>query len=183
MPELPAARRARYQSAFGLSPYDAAVITTNGSAYFDAAMAAGGAGADAKRTASLFSKIALRELKKAPDMLESRDPTQLARVVALVSEGQITSQNAEQVYERHLQTGQAIDEIVAQLGLKAMGDAAELGEVIDRVIEANPAAVADFHAGKAQAVKFLTGQAMKETRGQANPQVLQRLLEERLSRS
>ena len=104
-------------------------------------------------------------------------------VVALQAAGDITSQNAEQVYERHLQTGQAVDDIVSELGLKAMTDSSALTEVIERVIEANPAAVADFHAGKVQAVKFLTGQAMKETRGQASPQVLQQLLEERLSRS
>jgi len=183
MPELPAARRARYQSSFGLSAYDAGVIATSGGAYFDAAMAAGGGTADPKRAASLFSKIALREMKTTPDVLQSRDPTQLARVVTMVSAGDITSQNAEQVYERHLQTGQTADEVVADLGLKAMTDTSALGEVIDRVVAANPAAVADFHAGKVQAVKFLTGQAMKETRGQASPLVLQQMIEERLSRS
>jgi aspartyl-tRNA(Asn)/glutamyl-tRNA(Gln) amidotransferase subunit B len=183
MPELPAARRARYVASFGLSPYDASVITSAGGAYFDAAMNAAAAGADAKRSASLFSKIALREQKTAPDILESRDPTQLARVSELVGEGAISSSNGEQVYQRHLQTGEAVDAIVAELGLSQISDSSALVEVVDRVIAANPAAVADFHAGKLQALKFLTGQAMKETRGQANPAVLQDLLEERLSRS
>ena len=181
MPELPSTRRARYQSTFGLSSYDAGVIASSGGPYFDAAMAGGGT--DAKRAASLFSKIALREMKTTADVLESRDPTQLARAVALAASGDITSQNAEQVYERHLQTGQTVDEIVAELGLKAMTDTSALADAVERVVEANPSAVADFHAGKVQAVKFLTGQAMKETRGQANPAVLQQMLEERLSRS
>jgi aspartyl-tRNA(Asn)/glutamyl-tRNA(Gln) amidotransferase subunit B len=183
MPELPAARRARYQSSYGLSAYDAGVITSSGGAYFDAALAAGGDAIDPKRAASLFSKIALREMKTSPDVLESRDPTQLVRVVALLAGGDITSQNAEQVYERHLQTGEAADAIVAELGLKAMTDSSALAEVVERVVAANPAAVADFHAGKVHAVKFLTGQAMKETRGQASPQLLQQIFEERLSRS
>jgi len=78
LPELPAARRERYQSSFGLSVYDAGVIAGSGGTYFDAAMASGGV--DAKRAASLFSKIALREMKSSPNLLESRDPTQLARI-------------------------------------------------------------------------------------------------------
>jgi aspartyl-tRNA(Asn)/glutamyl-tRNA(Gln) amidotransferase subunit B len=181
MPELPQARRARYQSAFGLSPYDAAVIATSGAGYFDAAMSAT-EGNDPKRIVSLYSKIALRELKSQPDLLASRDPAQLARVAALASAGDISSQNAEQVYERHLRTGEPVDSIVAELGLSQISDSAALAEVIERVVAANPAAVADYRAGKVQAVKFLTGQAMKETRGQANPAVLQQLLEERLGR-
>ena len=181
MPELPAARRARYRDSLGLSAYDAAVIAASGGAYFDAAMAGASEGA-AKRTASLYSKIALRELKTQPDLLAARDPAQLARVSALVAAGEISSSNAEQVYERHLRSGEAVDEIVAALGLSQISDSAALTEVIERVVAANPAAVADFRAGKLQAVKFLTGQAMRETRGQANAGVLQRLLEERLLR-
>ncbi|MEO6349466.1 MAG: Asp-tRNA(Asn)/Glu-tRNA(Gln) amidotransferase subunit GatB [Candidatus Limnocylindrales bacterium] len=179
MPELPSARRARYQSDFGLSAYDASVITSAGGAYFDAAMATG-SGLDPKRTASLFSKIALRELKTQPDLLGSRDPAQLARASALVAAGDISSSNAEQVYERHLRTGETVDAIVAELGLSQINDSIALAEVVERVVAANPAAVADFKAGKFQAVKFLTGQAMKETRGQANAAVLQEMLEERL---
>jgi aspartyl-tRNA(Asn)/glutamyl-tRNA(Gln) amidotransferase subunit B len=182
MPELPAARRARYRSEFGLSAYDALVIATAGGGYFDAAMASE-RGLDAKRTASLFSKIALRELKAQPDLLGVRDPVQLGRVSALVAAGDISSSNAEQVYERHLRTGEPVDSIVAELGLRQISDSSALAEVIERIVHANPAAVADYRAGKIQAVKFLTGQAMKETRGQANAATLQQLLEERLRRS
>jgi len=181
MPELPQARRARYRDSLGLSAYDAAVIAASGGAYFDAAMVGGSEGT-AKRTASLFSKIALRELKTQPDLLSARDPAQLAQAAALAASGEISSSNAEQVYERHLRTGEAVDAIVAELGLSQISDSAALTEVIERVVTANPAAVADFRAGKVQAVKFLTGQAMKETRGQANPAALQQLLEERLQR-
>jgi aspartyl-tRNA(Asn)/glutamyl-tRNA(Gln) amidotransferase subunit B len=119
-------------------------------------------------------------LKTAPELLTSRDPAQLARASELVASGAISSQNAEQIYERHLQTGEAVDAIVAELGLSQITDSAALADVIERVVAGNPSAVADYRAGKVQAVKFLTGQAMKETRGQANPAVLQQLLEERL---
>ncbi|MGI8999506.1 MAG: Asp-tRNA(Asn)/Glu-tRNA(Gln) amidotransferase subunit GatB, partial [Candidatus Limnocylindria bacterium] len=181
MPELPHARRARYRESLGLSAYDAAVIASSGGAYFDVAMI-GGSESTAKRTASLFSKIALRELKAQPDLLSSRDPAQLARASALSASGEISSSNAAQVYERHLRTGETVDGIVAELGLSQISDSGALADVIDHVVAANPAAVADFRAGKLQAVKFLTGQAMRETRGQANAAVLQQLLEERLQR-
>ncbi|MEX2547551.1 MAG: Asp-tRNA(Asn)/Glu-tRNA(Gln) amidotransferase subunit GatB [Chloroflexota bacterium] len=182
MPELPQARRTRYQSELGLSAYDATVIAGSGGAYFDAAMGSG-QDADPKRLASLFSKIALRELKTQPDLLSTRDPAQLARVSELAASTEISSSNAEQVYERHLRTGETVDAIVAELGLSHISDSGALIDVIERVLAANPAAVADFRAGKLQAVKFLTGQAMKETRGQANAATLQQLLEERLQRS
>jgi aspartyl-tRNA(Asn)/glutamyl-tRNA(Gln) amidotransferase subunit B len=181
MPELPAARRVRYQADYGLSAYDASVIVSSGSDYFDAALRAID-GADPKRTTSLYSKLALRELKASPGLLAQRDPAQLARVSILVSRGELTSQNAEQVYARHLQTGEAVDAIVAELGLRSISDRGALTEAVERVVEANPAAVADYDAGKTQAVKFLVGQVMKETRGQADAATVQQLLEERLAR-
>ena len=179
MPELPQARRARYKADYGLSPYDAAVIVASGGDYFDAAMRAGN-GADPKRTASLYSKLALRELKTSPGLLSERDPAQLTRVSALIAGGELTSQNAEQVYARHLQSGEPVDTIVAELGLRSISDRGALTEAVERVVGANPAAVADYAAGKTTAIRFLVGQAMKETRGQADAATLQQLLEERL---
>jgi aspartyl-tRNA(Asn)/glutamyl-tRNA(Gln) amidotransferase subunit B len=179
MPELPQARRDRYQADYSLSAYDASVIVASGGDYFDAAMRAGD-GADPKRAASLYSKLALRELKSAPDLLTQRDPSQLGRVAALIASGELTSQNAEQVYARHLQSGEPVDTIVAELGLRSISDPGALGEAVERVVAANPAAVADYTAGKTAAMKFLVGQVMKETRGQADAATVQQLLEERL---
>jgi aspartyl-tRNA(Asn)/glutamyl-tRNA(Gln) amidotransferase subunit B len=184
MPELPQARRARYVAEYRLSAYDAAVIVSSGGDYFDAAVRAGGTtmgAAEAKRAASLYSKIALRELKSNPALLSERDPAQLARVSALIATGELTSQNAEQVYARHLQDGLAVDAIVAELGLRSISDRGALAEAIERVVAANPNAVADYAGGKTQAVKFLVGQVMKETRGQADAATVQQLLEERLA--
>jgi aspartyl-tRNA(Asn)/glutamyl-tRNA(Gln) amidotransferase subunit B len=181
MPELPQARRARYVADYGLSSYDAAVIVASGGDYFDAALRASD-GTDPKRAASLYSKLALRELKTSPGLLADRDPAQLARVVAMVGGGDLTSQNAEQVYARHLQTGEPVDTIVAELGLRSISDRSALADAVERVVAANPAAVADYAAGKTQAVKFLVGQVMRETRGQADAVTVQQLLEERLAR-
>jgi len=179
MPELPAARRARYRSDYGLSAYDAAVIVDTGSAYFDSAMSYVPS-PDPKVAASLYSKIALRERSSVPNLLDIRPGQELAIASNTRTTGELSSQNAEDVYLEHLRSGESVSSIVAAKGLRQISDSAALGEVIERVLAANPAAVADVRAGKEQALKFLTGQVMKETRGQANAAVVAQLLGERL---
>jgi len=179
MPELPAARRARYREQFGLSAYDAAVIVAAAGDYFQAAMAADPP-PDPKLAASLLSKIALREQKSEPDILGRRSGAELAALVNLRNAGELSSQNAEEVYGEHLRTGESVASIIAVRGLRQISDQSALGAVIEEVIAANPAAVADVRGGKEQALKFLTGQVMKQTRGQADAALVQRLLGERL---
>jgi len=179
MPELPAARRARYRSDFGLSAYDAAVIVDAGGAYFDSAMRFRPT-PDAKVAASLFSKIALREKGTIPNLLDIRPGSELAIASNTRTSGALSSQNVEEVYAEHLLTGNTIEQIVVAKGLRQISDSSELSSVIERVLAANPAAVADVRAGKLQALKFLTGQVMKETRGQADATVVAQLLGERL---
>ena len=105
---------------------------------------------------------------------------QLGRLVRLVAEGAISGTNAKQVFERHATSGEPVDEIVADLGLAQISDRDALVGIIDEVLAANPAAVADVRAGKGQASGFLVGQVMKATRGQAQASVVQALLRERL---
>jgi aspartyl-tRNA(Asn)/glutamyl-tRNA(Gln) amidotransferase subunit B len=179
LPELPAARRERYRSALGLSAYDATVIAASPGGYFDAAVAAVPVSA-VKRVAGLYSKIALRELKARPGLLDERDPAQLARVAGLVSAGELSSQNAEEVYSRHLETGEAVESIVSQLGLHQISDSDALNEIVDQVLAANESAVTDYRSGKEAALRFLVGQVMHHTRGQANATVVGQMLEGRL---
>ena len=181
LPELPATKRERYATDYGLSPYDAAVIAASAAAYFDAAVS-DSRRPDPKQVASMLSKIGLREQKSEPDLLTRRSGTELAAVVAMRAGGEISSQNAEEVYAEHLRSGRAVAEIVSERGLRQINDADALGGAIDKVISANPAAVADYNAGKTVVVKFLVGQVMKETRGQADAVAVQQLLEERLAR-
>jgi aspartyl-tRNA(Asn)/glutamyl-tRNA(Gln) amidotransferase subunit B len=180
LPELPATRRARYVADFGLSPYDAAVLSAAAPAYFDAAMASQPR-PDPKTAASLLTKVGLRAQKSDPDLLLSRPAGELAALVRLRTAGELSSQNAEEVYGRHLATGEPVAAIVLELGLTQITDTAALSEVVERVIAANPAAVADVRAGKPQAIKFLVGQVMRETRGQAKAESVQALLEQRLA--
>jgi aspartyl-tRNA(Asn)/glutamyl-tRNA(Gln) amidotransferase subunit B len=180
MPELPAARRERYRIDYGLSAYDAAVIVAAAGAYFEDAVT-DSRRPDAKQVASMLSKIGLREQKTAPDLLSTRPGAELAAVVALKAAGEITSQNAEDVYAEHLRSGRGVADIVAERGLRSISDRGALTEAVDKVIAANAAAVADYHAGKTVVVKFLLGQVMKETRGQADAVTVEKLIVERLA--
>ena len=108
------------------------------------------------------------------------DPAALATLVGLVADGSLNRTSARQVLDAHVQTGEGIDAIVARLGLRQISDTAALGAIVDEVIAANPSAVADVCAGKAQAIGFLVGQVMKATRGQANATVAQAALRDRL---
>ncbi|MEP7379083.1 MAG: Asp-tRNA(Asn)/Glu-tRNA(Gln) amidotransferase subunit GatB [Chloroflexota bacterium] len=176
MPELPAAKRIRYRTDYGL--LDGLVADVGGD-YFDSALRFDPP-PDPKVAASLFSKIALRERNNVPNLLDIRPGAELALASNLRTSGAISSQNVEEVYAEHLRTGTPVNDIVAAKGLRQMNDSSELAAVIDKVIAANEAAAADVRAGKDQALKFLTGQVMKETRGQANAAVVAQLLGERL---
>ena len=179
MPELPAARRDRYVSEYGLATADAVIIAAAASPYFDQAMAAL-PGLDARRVASLYTEVALRARKDRPDLLDVREPSQLARVAQLAAAGELTGSNAKEVYQRHLETGESVDSIVAASGLKRISDTGALRTRAQAVIDANPAAVADVQAGKVQAIGFLTGQVMQQTRGQADAATVGALLRELL---
>ena len=179
LPELPAARRERYRSDLGLSAYDAGVLVGEPGAteLFEAALAADPS-LPAKKVANWVSGEYLR-LAKSGDPGKV-GPSDLAALVRLVEDGQISGTSAKSVFERHFGSGEPVGDIVAREGLRQISDEGALGEAVDRVLAANPDAVADVRAGKRQAIGFLTGQVMRQTRGQANAAAVQRLIEERL---
>ncbi len=179
LPELPAARRERYVSALGLSAYDAGVIVVSGSDYFERATSSR-PGLDARRIASLYTEVALRATKSDPALLDDRDPGELGRVVELLAAGDLTAANAKEVYQRHLETGESVDALVAEAGFQRISDTGALRGVVEQVLAANPSAVADVQAGKTQALGFLTGQVMRQTRGQADAATVGALLRELL---
>jgi aspartyl-tRNA(Asn)/glutamyl-tRNA(Gln) amidotransferase subunit B len=108
------------------------------------------------------------------------DPGALAAIVRLVAEGSINRTTGRAVLDAHVESGEPVDAIVERLGLHQISDADALGTVVDDVLAANPAAVADVRAGKGQAIGFLVGQVMKATRGQANAAVAQAAIRARL---
>jgi aspartyl-tRNA(Asn)/glutamyl-tRNA(Gln) amidotransferase subunit B len=107
-------------------------------------------------------------------------PDELAKLVRLVDDGELSGTNAKEVFARHAESGRPVADLVSEAGLRQISDESALREAIRYVLDANPGAVVDVRAGKAQAVKFLTGQVMKATRGQANPQLVNDVLKKKL---
>ena len=186
LPELPAARRARYRDELGLSPYDAAVIVADEtmSAAFEALRVAG-PDLPPKELANFVSgdygRVAKESAERTAAGLVGRaDAASLVHVLREVLAGHLSRPNAKEVVALHVASGRPAAELVAEHGFTQISDAGALGAILDQVLDANPAAVADYRAGKAQAAGFLTGQVMKATRGQANAALVQAALRERL---
>ena len=180
LPELPATRRTRYQQAYGLSAYDAGVLVNDAAAtdLFEGALAAGRA-VPAKLLANWVTGEYMRLAKGADG---SVDPAELAALLELVEWGELSGTNAKEVFAEHYATGRRVSAIIETRGLHQISDAGALGAAVDQVLEANPAAVADYRAGKGAAVGFLVGQVMKATRGQANAAMVAAALRERLDK-
>ena len=181
MPELPSARRARYRDAYGLSAYDASVLVgePQAAALFEATIAAGN-DLSAKSVANWVTGEYLRLRNAADGPPPTVDPAQLAGVVRAVDAGELSRSNAKEVIEAHAATGQPAADIISQRGFRQISDTASLGAAVDAVLSANAAAVADYRAGRQQAIGFLVGRVMKATKGQANAAVVQDVVRERL---
>jgi aspartyl-tRNA(Asn)/glutamyl-tRNA(Gln) amidotransferase subunit B len=181
LPELPRVRRQRFVETYGLPFYDADLLTGDRALadFFEEAVRLH---ANPKPIANWILSELLRELGGDAGAVTGAPirPAHLARLVALVDDGTISGKIAKDVFERMWRSGDDPDAIVRRDGLTQVADETALGAVVERVIAANPGAVADFRKGKKQSVAFLVGQVMKATQGKANPQLVNRLLAERL---
>ena len=178
MPELPAARRVRYETQLGLSAYDASVLAADPDAtmLFEATIATrdGGAGVTPKAAANWVSGEYLRLRKVAIDDAPIQvNAMELATIIRAVEDGMLSRSNGKEVLELHATTGAAASTIIVERGYRQITDTDAVGAAVDAVLAANPAAIADYRAGKEQAVGFLVGQVMKATRGQANAALVQ----------
>ena len=155
LPELPAARRARYRDELGLSAYDADVLVADAAAttVFEAALAADPA-LPAKKLANWVSGEYLRLAKGEDRELDMTNlgGEQMAAVVRLVEDGEVSGTNAKEVLVRVARSGRGVAEIVAEAGFKQISDSDALQAVVDEVIAENPAAVADILAGEKKAI-------------------------------
>jgi aspartyl-tRNA(Asn)/glutamyl-tRNA(Gln) amidotransferase subunit B len=185
MPELPAARRARFETELGLSGYDAAQLTMAraGSDYFEQVAALLPEG-----QAKLAANWVLGELSAALnrdeiDIGESPvRPAALAALIARIIDGTISNKMARDVFTA-MWTGESNgdpDAIIEARGLKQISDSGAIGAMIDEVLAANPAIIEEFRAGKQKAFNSLVGQVMKAAKGKANPQQVNDLLKEKL---
>jgi aspartyl-tRNA(Asn)/glutamyl-tRNA(Gln) amidotransferase subunit B len=182
IPELPDARKARYTSEFGLSSYDAEVITSSKKLadFFEESL---GYTQDAKAVANWIMGDLLGYLNANALELEGVKITGqgLGEMIGLMEKGTISSKIAKTVFKEMLESGKRPQQIVEEQGLVQISDEGAIAEVVSRIVEANPQSVEDFKAGKEKAIGFLVGQVMKETKGKANPALVNKLLLERLN--
>jgi aspartyl-tRNA(Asn)/glutamyl-tRNA(Gln) amidotransferase subunit B len=183
LPELPDARRNRFTTEYGLSAYDADILTTDKAVadYFEACVQVY---PEAKTFSNWITGELFRLLKEAEIGIEEVKvtPAALAELLTLVEKGTINQNTAKAVLGEMFKSGRAAAEIVAEKGLAQISDADELGRIVDQVITANPDEVTEYRAGKERLLGWFVGQVMKATRGQANPQLVTSLLKEKLQR-
>jgi aspartyl-tRNA(Asn)/glutamyl-tRNA(Gln) amidotransferase subunit B len=181
LPELPDARKERFMEKFDLSSYDALVLTTSRQMadYFDAAVRNG---ADAKLVANWIMGDLSKHLNlENKDISESLVTAEnLATMVTLISKGTISSKIAKTVFEQMWKTGDDPEKIVKEKGLVQITDTKAIEEIVDAVIAANPKPVEDYKSGNAKSIGFLVGQVMKQSKGKANPSLVNELLKGKL---
>ena len=181
LPELPAARTQRFQQDHGLSAYDAAQVSaTRGDA--DAFEALVAAGVPAKVAANWMSgDVAALANEHHLSLAESGlGVGGLARLLNLLVEGVINGPTAKELLAEIYVAGGDADALVRSRGLAQVSDTAELTALVEEAIRDNAGAAADFQGGKDAALGRLVGAVMKATRGKAQPQLVDRLLRERL---
>jgi len=184
MPELPEAMKARFEADYGLSAYDAAALTASldTARYFEAVVAAVGK-AGAKPAANwVMGEVAARLNKEGLEIIASPvSSAQLAGVLARILDNTISNKIAKDVFEALWNgEGKDADGIIEAKGLKQITDTGAIEAIIDEVLAANPKSVEEFRAGKEKAFNALVGQAMKATKGKANPQQVNDLLKKKL---
>ncbi len=182
LPELPAARRARFMEAHALSAYDADLLTGSRALadYFEAAVAGCG---KPKAAANWVLNELLRELPGDDERAIAACPVppgNLARLITLIEDGTISGRIAKDVFEKMYRSGEDAQSIVSREGLTQVADAGVLAAKIDEVLSTNPKVVKDYRAGKKAALGFLVGQVMKSTDGKANPALVNKILTEKL---
>ena len=181
MPELPAAMKARLEAKFGLSSYDASSLTASRE-LADYFMVAVDAGAEPKQTANWVMGSLSAKLNSEDKYLSSSpiSAQQLAQLLKRISDATISNNAAKQVFEAMWLGEGEVDSIIAAKGLKQESDNGAIEAIIDEVLAANAAMVDEFKAGKEKAFNALVGQAMKASKGKANPAQVNDILKKKL---
>ena len=178
MPELPRLMAERFQKDYGLPAYDAAMVTQNKvfASYFeDAAKACG----QPKLVANWMMGEISRRLNSDDKGIVVSAAT-LAQLITRIADGTISNNGAKQVFESLWTEGGSVDTLIESKGLKQMSDTGELERILDEVLAANAKSVEEYRAGKDKAFNALIGQAMKATKGKANPAAVNELLKKKL---
>jgi len=197
LPELPQAKRERFQKEYQLPEGDIGTLVNNKewADYFEQVCS------ELKQTEEARAKLPLVQLYKLvanyllneiPRIAERQNivgfalnerisPENFAELIVLIGQKEISSSGAQKVLEKMFLTGADPTHIIEKEGLKQVSDEAALTQVIEEVIQENPQPVKDYQSGQEKAIQFLIGQVMKKTKGKANPEVVKKLLEKNLS--
>ena len=170
LPELPADRRERFASEYGLREYDAQVLSLTRATgdYFELAAKASG---DGRTTANWVVGDLMGLLNAAGKDIESSpiSAAHLGELVALINKGELSGKLAKEILPKMFETGDAPSAIMEREGLKQISDTGALEKIADEVIDGNPKQVEQYKGGKTALMGYLVGQVMKASRGQANP--------------
>lgn len=177
MPELPAERQKRFIEKYNIPRYDAIILTSSESLadFYEKTV---GVFPDGKYVSNWVMGEVLEKLKEGGMGIEESPltPASLSELLNLIKCGTISRKMAREIFAEMFATGKGAGEIVEEKGLKQVNDTTEIKKAIDSVLKKNPGAISDFQAGKKKAIAYLIGQIMKETRGTANPQLVNELL-------
>ncbi len=189
--ELPEARRDRFVAEYGLSLYDANLLTSSKitADYFEACMKRPPQSLAPRKHAKSVANWIIGEFSHLlnvtntdPKEMERKiNPAALFDLVQLISQGTISGASAKLVFEEMFKAGRSAKDIVNERGLSQISDTGQLEDTVIDVINSNAQAVADFKLGKEQALKFLIGQIMKATKGRANPALVNEILKQKLA--
>ena len=184
LPEFAEDRRKRYVSDLGISQYDAEVLTASKemSDFFNQTVEAG---ADPKQAANwLMGDISAYLNKENVELSDTQlTPESLAEMIQLIDQDTISSKIGKKVYLVLIKEGSSdVQALVEEKGWVQLSDPAKLEPIINDILDQNQQSIEDFKAGKDRAKGFLVGQVMKETRGKANPQVVNQLLDQELNK-
>jgi aspartyl-tRNA(Asn)/glutamyl-tRNA(Gln) amidotransferase subunit B len=182
LPEMPEEKQQRYVNELRIPEYDASLICGSKELadYFDSVVAVYEGSPKTVSNWVMGELLRLINQEKSEVASVRISPVQFAALLRLVDKGVISGTIAKGVFEEMFATGEDPDRIVARKGLTQISDADELGSVVDGVLSANSEVVESIKSGNQKAVGFLVGQVMKETQGKANPQIVNKLLRERL---
>jgi aspartyl-tRNA(Asn)/glutamyl-tRNA(Gln) amidotransferase subunit B len=176
MPELPAKKRVRFTAEFGLSDYDADVLTASRfvSEYFETVAGVSG---NPKLAANWVMGELMSSLKNGETPVTAQN---LGQLVKMIASGELSGKLAKEVFPKMLATGDTAAAIVEREGLKQISDTGALEQIIESVIAGNPKQVEQYKSGKTTVINFLVGQVMKASRGQAKPDAVTELLKQKL---
>lgn len=181
MPELPPAMRSRLKAEYGLSGYDARVLTLSPTTarYFEQVAQESG---NPKAAANWVQGELMGALNASGRSIGESpvSPLQLAEIVKLIDRGTLSGKLAKEVFAKMFESGRSAAEIVQAEGLRQITDADQLNEIIRNVLASSERQVAQYRGGKTGVLGYFVGQVMKATRGQANPRLVNQLLREAL---